>query len=565
MSYTLKGSKEADVIRAALVESIRQATVERDHFFQVKNLGSEAPSTIWDLGTAMFEPGISHLPTKWVSEVCPEDLRLATVPTFKKYKSIVEAIQAAIVQGMPTIEFEVEGNQALGDELNKEWLKLAVKSRLIAELDLVIAHCCNYGIGWLGLCKSQLGDSITIRAIHPQRMVWDITNERPDDIMWLAKVNAKPSVDLSSITGTSSKIVSSGRWPSSITDRPEGSSVDVELWIRKGGKLAGRHWKDAGMKALIADNDFLADERYWNHGVLPIVPVYLVPRDQLVGESLAQLLWLPQVIVDKVLGVMLSRTSIAADVVYHLTRTGAGDGAPPKAVGSALSRTIEKSLRKPGIKVIFDEAELSIIEAMRPPIEMLGILREMISLMERLAGISEPFQGIAPRGITAGIAIQSLAAMSARRPSRMAIHLAEALREMGMVWATIYLSTKAEKNVVPRVKVALVAQEEMSHKRSFEAIKELVLMGVKLPPELVADLIPGISPDHRREIIDSLKRTAREFQGAPGQPLIPEGGLGLPAEPSVPPVIEQPMNASVVPPTPEELFPIPLGEEEAAT
>jgi hypothetical protein len=284
----------------------------------------------------------------------------------------------------------------------------------------------------------------------------------------------------------------------------------MELWIRKGAKFAGRLFKETGLRAVIRSGGVIVEEEDWPHDVLPIVPVYLLPSDRMVGHSLAAILWQAQVRVDKILGVMLSRTARSAGEKYRI-----GRDVNAAAPGEGLTCRAEQDLRKPGVQVITSDSPIEMYAPPPVPADLVALLREAIVDMERLAGISQPYQGVAPKGVTAGVAITALAGMSSRRVNRMAAHLAEALRDFGKAWAKFELTRRgieAPDNM--RVKVSLEVQEEETRRRQFDAALELARAGLNIPPEVLIDLIPGLSARKKNEIAVHIRRGAETLTGA---------------------------------------------------
>jgi hypothetical protein len=269
---------------------------------------------------------------------------------------------------------------------------------------------------------------------------------------------------------------------------------------------------------------------------------------------MSELLWQAQVRVDKVLACLLARAARAAGEKYNVT--DAKPGPQPRA--AALSKGSVDDLKKCGTQVSYTTTAIQRFEPDHVPEDLMKLFANSVADVERLAGISQPFQGIAPKGITAGIAIQTLASMSGRRVSRMATHLAEAFKSFGHVWAIIYrgMQNKSyDKNI--KIKVRMAIHEDETKAKQTQVLRELKEFGLVIPPEELANMIPGITADVRRRVIAYNKKIAAQNQLAqvpPGSPVQsrPEGpspvppvgeGQEYPGEPSgaVPPGGPEPM------------------------
>ena len=499
--YTLADAK-GELVRHVL-DIVGEAAREREAAAET-GLGREAPGNIWDLGTWMWEPGTKHLPATWVNEVCPKDLALKDAPTLNVYRALVEQIQGGVLSAMPDLEFDAE-NAGIANILNDAWRDTTEKSRLLAELDLCVAHNCNYGAGWLGIHRNSAGEPY-IRAVHPQLVVCDPAAERPQDLMWVAKL----FVENTGTRNDGETVLDEARWPESILPKPECSEIRMELWIRRGATFAGRSFKETGLRAVIRSGGRIVEEEDWPHDVLPIVPVYLLPSDRMVGHSLAAVLWQAQVRVDKILGVMLSRTARSAGEKYRIARD-----VNAAAPGEGLTCRAEQDLKKPGVQVITSDSPIEMYAPPPVPADLVALLREAIADMERLAGISQPYQGVAPKGVTAGVAITALAGMSSRRVNRMAAHLAEALRDFGKAWAKFELTRRGiETTGDLRVKVSLEVQEEETRRKQFDAALELARAGINIPEEVLIDLIPGLSTAKKNDIRVYIRKGAEAVPDA---------------------------------------------------
>ncbi|MBN1809993.1 MAG: hypothetical protein JW909_13070 [Planctomycetes bacterium] len=524
-TYTLRDGEGG--LAARVLDAVSEAAREREAAAEI-SLGREAPANTWDLGTSMWHPGTGHLPASWVNEVCPNDLRLSEAPTFNMYRALVEQIQGGVLPAVPEVEFHVESSRGVTRLLTDCWRDMAEKSRLLAELDLCVQHNCNYGAGWLAIHRGSAGTCL--RAVHPQLVVFDPLAERPQDLGWVAKLVVRP------VAGRplQSAMLDEARWPDSILPRPDACEVRVELWVRRGASFAGRVFRDSGLRAVIRSGGAVVEEEDWPHDALPLVPVYLLPSERMTGHSLAAILWKAQVRLDKILAVMLSRTARSAGEKYRIAREP-GAGSP----GLSLTGRAETDLRKPGVQVITSDAPIEMYAPPPVPADLVALFRQAVSDMERLAGISAPYQGIAPAGVTAGVAITALAAMSGRRVNRMAAHLAEALRDFASTWAAYELARRG----VPQpdfvdVQVSLEAREEETRRRRFTAALELARAGVDIPPAVLVELIPGLSDDMKDDIVSSIeaRRAAALFLDAAVEDL--SGGTlidGVPAPEEFPP------------------------------
>ncbi len=580
MNYSL--ARNADV-RTAIMNAIQKAISAREVLSRVE-ISTEAPGNIWDLGTWMYEDSTHHLPTTWRTEIVQKDLHLRDVPTFNFYKRIVEILQGAVLKGTPGVEFGIEGDKgitreerdtdalivqaedalrqagmgippAIGESasggmeqdsdlnaaeqqqkdvveyLNREWVEMSEDSRLLSELDLSVAHSCNYGFGWLSLQAGMDGKEY-VRETHPQLVIYDPVAERVQDLTWVAKILVRPWTGK---TAKSSRDVTiDGAWPASVTGRPESSEIQVEVWIKKGARFAGRVWRDHGMHLVMKSGSGtpLVSESEWDIPYLPMVPVILLPGERLRGDVLSKMLWQTQVRVDKTLGVLLSRVSRAAGEKYHVKR---GGGATSK--GAVLSETGTQNLEHPGAQIIYEEAPIEMLDAPQVPRDLVDLFHDAVRDMERIAGISQAFQGIAPKSITAGVAIQTLAEQSSQRVNRMATHMAEALKQYAQMWAA-YKLAKAGHVMPPgvRVKVSLAVQEEENQRSQFQKMSDIANIWDKLPAEMLeilVDAIPGLSPANKDRLRDAIQQRKDEDEAPPPQlPQMEQGGM--PGAPQLP-------------------------------
>lgn len=565
--YTIKDNPE---IATAIVKAVSDAARLREQIVADACHYKEAPGSIWDVGEKMFEDGPNHLPPAWRDTIVPKELRLSDTPTINIYKSFVEQIQSSLLSQMPGLEFVAGGEKEDIDEqrdiieafkagdmgqvqrvmelvdkrdrtafivklLNMGWEALSHRSRILTELDISVEHNCNFGHGVLSLYS--FGGELYLRAVHPKMIVVDPYANKPQDIMWLAQVYCKP---VNYARTHSSIVFDTLMWPSALDPRPEDSEVVLDVWIRAGAEFAGHKWEKQGMYLrLTGQGDVIAEEVITTKR-LPQVVYALIPSDRIYGHALSSLLWQAQVRVDKCLGIILARAGRAAGEKYHSqsSRTAAG----AKSTGLSAVSNLE-DLKRPGVQVIYSENQLTPLPTDHVPADLMELYRMSIADMERIAGLSQPFQGMAPQGITAGIAIQTLATMSSRRVSRMATHLVEALREFGYTWAEYFL--KSIDIAMPEgveLNVHLAAMEESTQKTAWAGIIEALHAGMQVPPEVIADLIPGLTPSVRDSLKTYLKiATASKPAPGAGQAMPVDVGAAPPTElPAVESMGEEP-------------------------
>jgi len=587
---------------------------------QETSRNSKIPDTVWTCGKYMWEPGSRHLPSEWTNTICPEHLKLKTVPTLNVYRALVEQIQGGILGSMPTLTFEVsteeepepevpvapempgmpgmagmagmlgmhempgmagmpgmgqppmegempgmeppmggvspgmfpeaggqmpgmpglpEGEMEpeeqapdVGQILTDAWKQISERSRLMSELELEIEHNCNFGSGWLGIHENDNGDP-TLRAVYPELVIGDQFADRPEEMQWVAKMFSEkwrgegPKPD-------ELQRVDELRWPDNII-KPESGMLRIEIWIRKGTTFAGRDFKDHGMHVEIRSDGKIVTEEEWDDDDLPLIPVYLMPSNKIVGYSLAVLLWQQQVAVDKIYAVLMSKMNRAATDYIRLPSDAEKVGEP----GEKLSDAESEQQNNLGVTVISSNSSMQVEGAPPIPKELVLLLDKAIAHMERLASISQPYQGIAPgEGVTAGVAIGKLVQESAKGISRKAQHLCEALRHLGKVWAKFEL--KRQGIEVPEgleVKVSLQVLEEETRKTQYMGIKlaqETIPDIVKLPAfqKIVVQTIPGLTDDQRNELLEAIEARVEPMPGGPG---VPEGMPGIEGAGPMPP------------------------------
>lgn len=599
--YSIAGD-ENSAIRLAIINTIQVAAREREQLSaltieapagvaEAQGAGGVgAPSNIWDMGTWMYEDGTNHLPPVWRNETCPKDLHLGTVPTFNFYKRIVEILRGSVLKVLPSLEFSVE--ETAGDSesdvemdgvlgrtedtlrlsgvnipppavdeeeapdehdetvsmLNELWKETAQDSRLLAELDLCLKHDCNYGMGFIGLHRSRGKDYI--RAVHPQLVLYDASVERVQDLTWIAKISVKPRP--ANVQRTYGMVAIDANWPQSIMNRPISTMVFMEIWILKGTVFAGRNWEEHGAHIVLGSDNSLVSEKAWDLDYLPLLPVSLLPGERLRGEALSQTLWSAQVRVDKTLAVLLARTSRAAGEKYQIGTDNAG----PKTKGVGLTETAVSNLKHPGTQVVMSQVPITPFPPPKIPKELAALFQTAIRDMEVLAGISQAFQGIAPKSVTAGVAIQALAEQSAGRVNRMASHLAESLRLFGKMWAAYELAKRGmELPPTFKVKVTLAVMEEEDTRKQFEKIKDIAGVWESLPAELLeilVETIPGLTRENKENLLELLQRRKEQERQALEQP---EGQEGLPGQPGAPLPAQAPEGGGA-PPAPAPAPPL---------
>jgi len=529
--YTLKSS--GNKVALELLKELAFWVRDREEK-AVLELDGGAPQNIWDMGTKMWEPGTKHLPSKWTSEIVPKDIGLNDIPYHNAYRAIVEQIQGALVGSLPDVEIAyVDEGEAgdLGLELTDRWHGLAAHSRLLGELDLSVQHNCNYASAWVGIHKGKNG-KYSIRTVHPQIVFINPDAERIDDIDAVVKLILVPSdhpADLAQISGV--------KWPDTILKLSTNSELQVEIWIRKGATVADRDYDETGYHGVLKGNGDIVEEEDWPFDFLPLVPFYLIPSETLIGTSLATMLWEAQVTIDKIKAVYLGRLSRSAGEKYAIGTANAS--AAPGSPGLAVTSRGEDDLKRAGVQVVTVDGQVTQLPLVPAPTDILACYRAAIEDLERLAGITDVFQGIQTKGSPSGVVINQLTQNSSRRVNRMATHMAEALRYLVRVWAVMELHRMGIEVDDPeeiKVTVALTAIEEKTRRTQFEAIGQLLNAKVAIPPEMLVELIPNITKEKRKELVEQFKQQAAiqhemamEQKAAPQlMPNAQEDGAGSP-------------------------------------
>mgnify|MGYP000652967663 CR=1 FL=1 len=583
-----KVEKVLGVLHEAAIHREAMATYE-------DSLGLDVHKNAWDLGRAMWLPGTEHLPNVWKTETCPKDLGLREVPTLKIYRALALQTASALLAAMPKVRFAVQTDtippgmqgetapglpgleEVIGEDLeaanetveedlgegmgidaaldeqpemptgepgevvtgvlNGAWEEMARRSRILAELSTCIIDNWNYGISWLGL--HDVGGEPSkqyIKAVHPQIVLWDLNAERDYEIDWVAKMVATGRRD-----GSGSSLV---EWPKALLPKPDDTGVDVELFVRRGGKFGGKAYGEGLYLRCRSDGELL-EEGTWQHDVLPMMPVVLEPGHGLFGTSVASEAWHPQVTIDKVLAVLLSRAGRASGEIITL-------GGPPASAGermpegTRLNNSIDEQLRRPGVRVVTYDGEFKVTQPQMISADMQNMLAIAISNLERAIGLTPAWQGHLPRGVESGVAIASLAKMGGRRIDRMAAHLTESLRIFARNWAEMYLKELGADETLVEVDVQLEVNVEDTRARQFQAVVELARAGVQVPPEMLVKVIPGLTETQRETLLEDMlaaeeHRAAMGIRGsqepAAGEPTPPVGDvdIGVEAEPLQPP------------------------------
>jgi len=575
-----------------IISTIGEWSRYRESVLQDPTGYNEAPGNVWDTGDNMWSNSANHMPSKWRTVLVPEDLGLGDVPHINIYKSFVEQISASILTSIPSLEFIV-GEKIAEDEADMEdeqeiieafqqgdyesikrtlevsdarsqmgyitkaldhgWEKMSHESRALSELDLNVVHNCNYGFGCLAL--HTFDDRYMMRATHPRLIIVDPYAERSSDIRVVAKVTSKQAAGGRMRSNISFDSIT---WPDTLLPHPEMSEVVMEVWIKKGTEFAGRKWDAHGMYLKIGGDGTVQDESPLHAARLPLSVSSLIPSDRIYGESLSAILWQAQVRVDKVLAILLSRASRAAGEKYHSQSPNVSAGNKSGAMAGISNL---EDIRKPGVRVIFSESALTPLPTDHVPSDLMEMYKLAVSDMERIAGLSQPFQGRAPQGITAGIAIQTLATMSSRRVNRMATHLVEALRDFGYIWAEHFLLSVGIK--LPKdleITVHMAAVEESTKQTTWTAIKEMLQLGIQIDPSALVDVVPGLTAPLR----EALKKSV---QTPPPVPAAGENAVdssGMPPEPGAEgPLGEELIGLDVGDPNQAEDLPTNLGEHYA--
>ena len=591
-----KLSKNTDLV-ASIMQTLSRALTDRESQLRIDNWKT-SPTDIWEMGERMFEEGNRHLPGTWTNTVCPKELHLSEAPTYNIYKRLVEVMIAAILQSTPDVEFQLtedtvkdtpeeqemdgtldgveaqllqmgismpvepelpdamEATRNVVERLNREWEKFAEKSKMMGEYDSTIKNACNFGPGWMSLNAGDENDMYG-RATHPQLIIFDPSAERTYEIKWIAKVFAVPwSGSPGDQKPEQSTVYDAAHWPSNILKKPAEQEMRIELWVKKGAAFAGYRWEEHGIHAVIAGSNTVVSEEEWNHKRFPLTQFILLPSDTIWGQSMSMMLYEAQVRADKILAFLLSRTARTAGEKYHVMKDTAETIVSSR--GTALTEMGSKNLTKPGVQIVYESAKIEMMPPPPVPQDLYQLWKNAIADIEKLAGLSAAYQGIPPKSVTAGKAIEELAEQSSRRVNRMATHMAEGIREFAYTWAEYELERTGEE--LPKgmeVKVTLSIQEEETRRDQFEKIMQVAENWETIPPELkeiVIDSIPGLTPANRKMLMDII---AQQMQGAqmgeqgaapgatpPAQS--PEVGGVLP--PQMPPMLPEAMPVMSEPP-----------------
>lgn len=572
MRYTLKGldgtAREEDRQRADLKEIFDSLTASlKERELQAKvTLGSThaeesiadmrsngAPDNIWTLGRAMWEDGTDHLPWKWVNETVPKVLNLNIVPTINCYKALMRQVQGGLVSGMPGFEFLYDDYEA-AQKLDAEWRKFAARSRLLGEIDSLDEDCLNYGIGYLGFTLR--GRELCGVSIDPRMVLWlPVDAARYQDIDAIFKiytVYVGPNrIKEHGILPLLDK--SRGDWPVFFSERAYAEEYDirVEFWVRPGGKIGSLEFPDEGLHAEISsDNKVLFEEPY-NIDRVPILPVTLSPTKYMIGHAMSSELWQSQVRIDKFLAKLLWCVQYAGADKWRIDTSLVSktqEGAVP-ALNMTAAASPMNQLRNGGIGIVLgSQGQVEKFEAEMSQQQLHAEYEAAKRDMEYLAGISQPYQGLEPARVTAGVAINALVRESSKRIQRMGTFLAEGLREYAMTWAKFMLASWGYSDLNVDVIVSLIPQEENTKRQQVETLKEIADMVVKFTSvspamlgmmDLLVDMIPGLTLSQKtklKEIIAQLEEQAAAEQAASEQEQLPEGLGG-----AVPPASEEPV------------------------
>jgi hypothetical protein len=549
--YTLKSTDHQ--LANELMQVVYDDFKERENQAQTVLVDQhEPPGNIWDMGTFMWEPGAQHLDATWKTDVVHKDLDLKSVPTLKIYRAIVEQMQSAILPATPGVEFSYTPPEDAaapdgspipdGDDLTDRWRNLSQHSRILGELDLVVQHSCNYGIGYMAPHVARNGNT-TIRAIHPQVVAFNLDAERPDDIDWIAKLTAVARRQ-GNVRDVAAK--SAIGWPTSILPQPDISEIRLEVWIRKGATVAGRQYTDVGWHGVIRADGEIVEEEDWGHTWVPLIPFSLIPAERMIGTSLALKLYESQVRIDKLVAIYMSRM---IDCSGRTERYGSDSqvrvGANPAV---DLTSKSDASAIKAGKKIIVSDQEFQVAEPPPVPEDIANAIRFEIHLMERLAGITDVFQGWQIAGSPSGRTITKLTENASRGVNRMATHLVESYRSLCKAWAIMVLSDYGVEVDIDdiAVEVSFTALDENNRARKFDVLKSMIQVGQQIPAELIVSVIPGLSREERDRYIALFEQqTAREEELAMMQKGIAPGGPSdAPQEPGMMPPAEAPFPAA---------------------
>lgn len=567
MKYTLKNisrkSRNQNSLLKTIFDELEKSLEERE--IQAKtNLGtatkedsiaensqSSAPDNVWDLGRAMWDDGIDHLPSKWIKETIPKVLNLHTVPTINCYKALMRQVQAGMVSGMPGFEF-MHNDYEVAEKLDEEWRDFVARSRFLGESDSVDEDALNFGIGYLGFVSR--GDKLRGVAVDPQMVLWyPPTATRYQDVDAVAQVSVEYIGKKDDDQPPS--LITKNKWSPFLRDRQNDGSykVKVELWVRPGTRVGDIEFEGEGIHAIIRSDDKVLLEEPYTLDVVPIVPQVICPSKQMIGQSQASELWQAQVRIDKLLAKLLWCAQYSGADKYRIAVNLRGQSeTQTPAINLTEASSPEKELKNGGIGVVFGDQGM--VEKFPATMSIADLHAEFEAAkrdMEYLAGISQPYQGIEPERVTAGVAINSLAMMSSKGVQRKATFKAEGLREYAMTWAKFMLSQWGMEAEGLDVMVNLVPQEELTKARQVETLVKIadIIARSNLPQlgEFLTDLIPGLSIEQRMRLKEIL---AQSQMGTELMPETPDGALPPGSEDNQPPVPEQGMAdeyASVAP------------------
>jgi len=272
---------------------------------------------------------------------------------------------------------------------------------------------------------------------------------------------------------------------------------------------------------------------------VPIVPITLCPTKMMLGQSMSAELWQTQVRIDKLLAKLLWCAQQAGAEKYRLglnMKSKMEEQIPSLHLTEAGSP--EKALKNGGIDIVFaDQGQMEKFESEVSLQQLHAEFEAAKRDMEYIAGISQPYQGIEPQRVTAGVAINMLATMSSKGVQRKATFLAEGLRDYALFWAKYTLMNWGLEYEGTDVMVSLIPQEELTKSRQVETLVRIsdIIAKSNVPQlgEFLVDIIPGLSVDQKARLKEIFEQSQAmmEQQVAPGEEM-PETAEGMSPEAS---------------------------------
>ena len=530
----------------------------------VSQRGEGAADNLWDLGTYLWEDGYKHLPTSWVTKVCPTSLNLSTVPTFNYYKALAKQVQDGVVSSAPDVEFQfdVEPGEDIGEfvdefELaewaNEEWAKDSERSRMMAVVKRDVKYNWNYGEGWYSIKNSGSKD-LRMCAVHPQLIIADPNADTYDEINWVAKVFTETLAEDQPEPTDGTKLFDFETIPETMVKKGDRKKTRLlcEVWVKKGAKIGKLRFEENGIHLVVRSDNQVQMEEPWPFTVLPVIPSVLNPGDTVTGEAMSSVLWEAQVDLDKAYAKYIAALARAGDDKYHVQISEPTEPNEGMAVGAMGPGGIGRELKDPGVQVITTNGKVELLKEGETLEKLWGAVLNAMERIGRLAGISEAYQGIEPDQATSGVAIQSLAALSSKMVQNWATNEAEGLRELGRAWVLIKLG-KQGIMVDPEkinITVTLIPNEEVTRERIVDDIASLSeRAGMPPPVEIMVDLMPRLSAKQK----DKLKQYYSKISGQQAEAAAQSPDAGMqgqsPMEPAMAGMVSgEPMGDEGAPP-----------------